>query len=111
MPIDAPPVAPISAPASSAPPAAQGQSFDLARLKPEEARCGSPAADGAIVVCAVDREKFRVHPLTGPFADQAPPVAQLQLAPGVKAQAEAEQRAVGGGVSVPSAMVWMKIDF
>ena len=104
---DVPPIA-IFQPAQ---PAAVAEPFDLARVKPTKAECGKPAADGAIVVCAVNREKFRVHPLTGPFANQALPIAQVQLAPGVSAQAQAEQRGLAGGASGPAAMVRLKIGF
>ncbi len=104
MPASLPPPVPILTPAAPV-------AFDLARLAPSKARCGEPAADGAIVVCAVDREKFRVHGLAGPFADPAPPMARLSLAPGITAFAEGEQRGLGGGVSVPAAMVRLKFKF
>jgi hypothetical protein len=111
---DAPP--PTTPPAAIIQPARPAQvapvrPFDLATVKPAPVVCGQLAPDGGIVVCAVDREQFRVHPLGGPFANPAPPLAQVELSPGVKAQAEAEQRTLPGGASAPAAMVHFKIDF
>lgn len=113
LPPDTPPTTAPAAIIQPARPAqiAPAQSFDLATVKPTPVVCGQAAPDGGIVVCAVDREQFRVHPLVGPFANPAPPLARVELAPGVKAQAEAEQRTLPGGASAPAAMVRFKIDF
>ncbi|WP_333838040.1 5'-nucleotidase [Novosphingobium sp.] len=93
-------------PAISAPADPSAAAFDLARIAPVKRKCGEPAADGAIVVCAVDREQFRVHPLTK--FETAPGVAQVQLAPGVNVRAEAVQRSLPGA-SAPAAMLTLKI--
>lgn len=95
-------------PAISAPADPSAAAFDLARIAPVKRKCGEPAADGAIVVCAVDREQFRVHPLTK-FVN-LPQVARVQLAPGVTASAEGVQRSLPGA-SAPAAMVTFKVGF
>ncbi|WP_371432763.1 hypothetical protein [Novosphingobium sp.] len=75
--------------------------FDLATVKPAEPG-GScrPGRNGEIVVCAAnDREKYRVRPLPDTFREDPPPVAEKEIAPGVKVDVHTDGRQIGG---VPS---------
>ncbi len=75
--------------------------FDLATVKPatQDRPCGTGRA-GEIVVCARnDREKYRMHPLPDTFREDAPPVAEKQIAPGVKVDVHTDTQQIGG---VPS---------
>lgn len=93
--IDAPPVQ-IERTATT-----REKAFDLATVKPAErgAPCGAGRA-GEIVVCAAnDREKYRAHPLPDTFHEDAPPIAEKEVAPGVKVDVHTDGRQIGG---VPS---------
>ncbi|MBO9621522.1 MAG: hypothetical protein J7500_02295 [Sphingomonas sp.] len=69
--------------------------------------CSRSGASDEITVCARDQSAFRVKPLTDRYREK-PTRAELGLRGGGSVRAEAVQRGVGG-VSVPAAMVTLRI--
>lgn len=74
---------------------------------PERSNCDRSGSDDEITVCARDQSAFRVRPLPDDYRER-PVRAELGLRGGGSVRAEAVQRGVGG-VSVPSAMVTLRI--
>ncbi|HVJ03696.1 MAG TPA: hypothetical protein VM662_16070 [Sphingomonas sp.] len=69
--------------------------------------CERSGSNDEITVCARDRSAFRVRPLPDDYRER-PVRAEVGLRGGGSVRAEAVQRGVGG-VSVPSAMVTLRI--
>lgn len=82
--------------------------FDLARLPHAVSApsCGEPGADGEILVCARSRDIVGL-----PDFSEKPLRAEIDLPGGWRGSIVGEQRSIGPGVSVPAAMVRLKLHF
>jgi hypothetical protein len=87
-----------------------------AELRPATApsptrRCGEADRDGDILVCARDREAYRLRPLKGGPAPAAPLRAETGVVGKLRVAAEAEQGVLPNGQSSPRAMLRLKLPF